>query len=89
MPLLLRSRRRLAWLSTNIVLNIVAASVIAMHQDTLEAVIALAVFLPIISDMSGCSGNQAVAVTMRELTLGRDPAAGTRPRALQGVHRSG
>jgi len=33
-------------------------------------VIALAVFLPIISDMSGCSGNQAVAVSMRELSLG-------------------
>ncbi|MEQ8771115.1 MAG: magnesium transporter [Phycisphaerales bacterium] len=70
MPLLRRSRRRLAWLSANIVLNIIAASMIALHQDTLEAVIALAVFLPIISDMSGCSGNQAVAVTMRELTLG-------------------
>jgi magnesium transporter len=70
MPLALRSRRRLAWLSINIVLNIMAASVIAFHQDTLEAVIALAVFLPIISDMSGCSGNQAVAVSMRELTLG-------------------
>lgn len=70
MPLLLRSRRRLAWLSVNIVLNIIAASVIAMYQDTLAAVIALAVFLPIISDMSGCSGNQAVAVTMRELTMG-------------------
>jgi magnesium transporter len=41
-----------------------------MHQDTLAAVIALAVFLPIISDMSGCSGNQAVAVSMRELALG-------------------
>jgi magnesium transporter len=41
-----------------------------MYQDTLQAVIALAVFLPIISDMSGCSGNQAVAVSIRELTLG-------------------
>lgn len=70
MPLTLRARRRLAWLSANIVLNILAASIIAFHQDTLEAVIALAVFLPIISDMSGCSGNQAVAVSMRELTLG-------------------
>ena len=70
MPLFVRSRRRLAWLSINIVLNIVAASVIAIYQETLAAVIALAVFLPIISDMSGCSGNQAVAVTMRELTLG-------------------
>ena len=70
MPLLLRSRRRLAWLSVNIILNIIAASVIAWYQDTLASVIALAVFLPIISDMSGCSGNQAVAVSMRELSLG-------------------
>lgn len=70
MPVLLRSRRRLTWLTVNIGLNIVAASVIALYQDTLSAVIALAVFLPIVSDMSGCSGNQAVAVSMRELTLG-------------------
>jgi magnesium transporter len=70
MPLLLRSRRRLSWLSVNILLNVVAASVIALYQETLAAVIALAVFLPIISDMSGCSGNQAAAVSMRELALG-------------------
>lgn len=70
MPLLLRSRRRLSWLSINIFLNVIAASVIAAYQDTLVQVIALAVFLPIISDMSGCSGSQAVAVSIRELTLG-------------------
>ena len=70
MPLFKRSSRRLSWLSINIVLNIVAASVIALYQDTLEKAIVLAVFLPIISDMSGCSGNQAVAVSIRELSLG-------------------
>ena len=70
MPLWLRSRRRLAWLSANIVLNIIAASVISAYEETLAAVIALAVFLPMVSDMSGCSGNQAVGVTMRELSLG-------------------
>ncbi|MDH5321629.1 MAG: magnesium transporter [Gammaproteobacteria bacterium] len=70
MPTLLRSKRRLSWLTINIGLNIIAASVIAAYEDTLTAVIALAVFLPIVSDMSGCSGNQAVAVSMRELTLG-------------------
>ena len=70
MNLWLRCRRRLAWLCPNIVLNLISASVIALYQDTLESVIALAVFLPIVSDMSGCSGNQAVAVSMRELTLG-------------------
>ena len=70
MSLRLRSARRLSWLSINILLNVLAASVIAYYQDTLAAVISLAVFLPIVSDMSGCSGNQAVAVSMRELVLG-------------------
>jgi len=70
MPLLRRSARRLSWLGPNVALNIVAASIIALFQDTLQAAIALAVFLPIISDMSGCSGNQAVAVSIRELALG-------------------
>lgn len=70
MSVWVRARRRLSWLSVNIGLNVIAASVIALYQDTLASVIALAVFLPIISDMSGCSGNQAVAVSIRELTLG-------------------
>lgn len=70
MPVFFRAKRRLSWLSVNILLNIIAASVIAYYQDVLASVIALAVFLPIISDMSGCSGNQAVAVSMRELSLG-------------------
>ena len=71
MPLLSRSFHRLSWLTVNIFLNILAASVILFYQDTLAAAIALAVFLPIISDMSGCSGNQAVAVSIRELSLGQ------------------
>jgi len=70
LPLAVRARRRLSWLSVNIILNIIAASVIAAYEQTLAAVIALAVFLPIVSDMSGCSGNQAVAVSIRELALG-------------------
>jgi magnesium transporter len=80
MPLMVRSGRRLSWLSMNIVLNIMAASVIALYQDTLAAVITLAVFLPMVSDMSGCSGNQAVAVSMRELSLGL-----VRPREIMWV----
>ena len=70
MPLYERCTRRLSWLAPNILLNLVAASVIAAYEDTLQAVVALAIFLPVVSDMSGCSGNQAVAVSIRELTLG-------------------
>jgi len=70
MPAGQRAVRRLSILTINIGLNILAASVIVSFQGTLEAVIALAVFLPMISDLSGCSGNQAVAVSIRELSLG-------------------
>lgn len=71
MPLAGRVGRRLPWLAGNIVLNVMAASVIAFYQDTLAAAIALAVFLPIISDMSGNAGIQAIAVSLREMTLGQ------------------
>lgn len=70
MPLASRTGRRLPWLCINIALNILSASIIALFQETLNEVIVLAVFLPIISDMSGCSGNQAVAVSIRELAHG-------------------
>ncbi|MCC6548413.1 magnesium transporter [Candidatus Sumerlaeota bacterium] len=70
MPFFTRSGRRLGFLTMNIGLNLISASVVAVFQGTLEKWIALAIFLPIISDMSGCSGNQAVAVSIRELTLG-------------------
>ena len=36
MPLFKRSSRRLSWLSINIVLNIIAASVIALYQEKIN-----------------------------------------------------
>lgn len=70
MPLSSRAGRRLAWLVPNIVLNVVAISVIAVYEVTLEQVVALAIILPLISDMGGNSGVQAIAVSIRELNLG-------------------
>lgn len=69
-PLGGRVSRRVSWLFLNLILNLIAASVIAIYQDTLAQAIMLAVFLPIISDMSGCSGQQAVGLSLRELALG-------------------
>ncbi len=70
MPLWERASGRLSWLSLNFVLNLMAAAIISHFESTLAAAIALTAFLPIISDMSGCSGNQSVAVSIRELMLG-------------------
>lgn len=89
MPTLDRCRRRLSWLGPNILLNLMAASVIAANESTLASALALAMFLPMVSDMSGCSGNQAIAVSIRELTLGiiqpRDYLRVFRKEAVVGV----
>jgi magnesium transporter len=70
MPLGTRVLRRLPWLGVTGVLNLVAAAIIGLYEDTLTAAIALAAFLPVISGLSGNAGNQAVAVSLRELALG-------------------
>lgn len=70
MPLSERASRRLVWLILNMTLSIAAASVILWFEGTISRVFALVFFMPVICNMSGCSGNQAVAVSIRELTLG-------------------
>lgn len=70
MPVLPRAFRRLSWLCVNLALSLVAAGVILFYKETIEQLIILAFFIPVIGNMSGCSGNQAVAVSIRELTLG-------------------
>ncbi|MDY0032323.1 MAG: magnesium transporter [FCB group bacterium] len=70
MPVFLRSFRRMSWLAFNLVLSIIAASVIIRYEQTISSLVALAFFIPVIGNMSGCSGNQAVGVSIRELALG-------------------
>jgi magnesium transporter len=47
MPFRRRSIRRLSWLSVNILLNIIAASVIALYQETLSQPLRLQYFFPL------------------------------------------
>lgn len=65
-----RVLRRAPWLCVSLLLSLVAASVIGWYQETLAAALALAMYLPVISGMGGNSGNQALAVSIRELSLG-------------------
>ncbi len=69
-PVRARAFQRLRWLSANLLLSLVAAWVIHFFEDTVERFIILAALLPVLANVSGCSGNQAVAVSIREMTLG-------------------
>ncbi len=83
MPLAGRTLRRLVFLLPNVVLSFVAVSIIAANEDVIAELTALAIFLPMVANLSGASGNQSVAVSIRELSL--DVA---RPRDVWRVWRA-
>jgi magnesium transporter len=67
----LRSFRfRHPWLQLNLLTAFVAAAVVGIFQDTIDRIVVLAAFLPVLAGQSGNSGCQALAVTLRGLTLG-------------------
>lgn len=63
-------KKRLPWMAGNIFLNLGAVAVIASYEATIETVAALAIFLPMITDMGGNVGIQALSVSIRSLALG-------------------
>ena len=64
------TRSRLRWLLVNLVTAGGGALVIGLLQDTLDRVMALAIFMPIVGGLGGNTGTQALAVTIRRLSLG-------------------
>lgn len=62
-------RKRLPWLQVNLLTAFLAASVVGLFEETIAAVTALAVLLPVVAGQSGNTGAQALAVTMRGLAL--------------------
>lgn len=58
------------WLQLNLLTAFVAGAVVGIFQDTVDRLIILALFLPVLAGQSGNTGCQALAVTLRGLTLG-------------------
>lgn len=58
------------WLQLNLLTAFIAAAVVGVFEDTIDKVVALAVFLPVLAGQSGNTGCQALAVTLRAMTLG-------------------
>lgn len=62
-------RKRQPWLQINLLTAFLAAAVVGIFEDTIAQYTALAILLPIAAGQSGNTGAQALAVTMRGLTL--------------------
>jgi magnesium transporter len=58
------------WLQLNLLTAFLAAAVVGIFQETIDRVVILALFLPVLAGQSGNTGCQALAVALRGLTLG-------------------
>ncbi len=58
------------WLQLNLLTAFVAAAVVGLFQETIDRIVVLAMFLPVLAGQSGNTGCQALAVTLRGMTLG-------------------
>ncbi|MCB1690064.1 MAG: magnesium transporter [Halioglobus sp.] len=69
-PILEAFRMRHPWLQVNLLTAFCAAFVVGIFESTIAQIVALAVFLPVLAGQSGNTGCQALAITLRGLTLG-------------------
>ena len=78
-PWLQSFRMRHGWLQLNLVTAFLAAGVVGFFQDTIDRLVILALFLPVLAGQSGNTGCQALAVTLRGMTLGELKPGSERP----------
>jgi len=64
------SRARLPWLIAGLFGGIIAAAVINQFESSLEKVLALSFFFPVIMAMGGSTGTQAATIVVRGLATG-------------------
>jgi magnesium transporter len=57
------------WLQLNLFTAFIAASVVGLFEHTINQLVVLAVFLPVLAGQSGNTGCQALAVVLRAMTL--------------------
>jgi magnesium transporter len=65
-------RFRHPWLQFNLLTAFSAAAVVGYFEHTIQQAVALAVFLPVLIGQAANTGTQALAVTLRGITLGED-----------------
>ena len=61
------SKLRFPWLAVNLATSVLASIVIAQFASTIEAIVALAVLMPIVASMGGNAGTQTLTVAVRAL----------------------
>lgn len=63
-------QKRAPWLLVNLATAVLAAQVVSLFEGTIQKVVLLASFLPIVAGMGGNAGMQTLTVAIRGLALG-------------------
>lgn len=64
------AKKRAPWIVSLMFFGLITAGIINSFEETLEAVVLLAIFIPLIMDSAGNVGTQSLAVAVRGLALG-------------------
>jgi magnesium transporter len=62
------ARTRIPWLAVNMVTAFLASAVIAFFDGTIQAMVALAILMPVVTALGGNAGIQAMTVTVRAIS---------------------
>lgn len=74
-PVRTSAAKRAGWLGINVATAFLVAGVAGLFEATLDAVVMLAVLMPIVPMMGGVTGTQTMVLIIRALALGRiDPS---------------
>lgn len=68
-------RKRVGWLLILLLADFLSSSVIASYQGSLEAVIALSFFIPVLIDSGGNTASQSSTLIIRAISIGELPLA--------------
>jgi magnesium transporter len=71
-------RKRLPWLLVNLATAFLAASVVGLFKNTIDKVVALAIYMPVVAGMGGNAATQTLTVIIRGIALGELTWSNTR-----------
>ncbi len=70
-PVVKSATRRAIWLGVNLATAFLAAAVVDQFQTTIDAIVLLAVLMPVVPSMGGVAGTQSLTIITRAIALGQ------------------
>ena len=78
-------KNRYRWLMINLATAFLAAFVVGFFKDTLDAIVVLAIYMPVIAGMGNNAATQTLAVTARGIAIGEIKLKNGMPAILREV----